>query len=120
MGKGGQTGRDWGSLSHLNRLWGHYPRLLYFKLTLFLLEGVVDTFHMLRTLFSLEGFCAGWAQVLDHLVARCGEKRIRTELLVVEEVFGLLSMTFDAVIGHTTLDTALTWSSCGATKPGML
>jgi len=59
MRKGLRTGRDWGSLGHLNWFWGHYPRLLDFQLTLFLLEGVVGTLHMLGTLFSLEGFCAG-------------------------------------------------------------
>jgi hypothetical protein len=39
-------------------------------------------------------------------------KRILTEFLLVEEVFGLLSMPFDAVTWHTTLDAALTWSCC--------
>lgn len=39
-------------------------------------------------------------------------KRILAEFLVVEEVFGLLSMTFDAVIWHTTFYAALTRSCC--------
>ena len=30
MGNGRRTGRDWGTLGHLNRFWGHYPRLLDF------------------------------------------------------------------------------------------
>ena len=34
-------------------------------------------------------------------------KRIQTKLLVVEEVFGLLSVTFYAVVWHTALDAAL-------------
>jgi len=59
MGKGAQTVRDWGSLGHLNWFWGHYPRLLDFQLTLFLLEGVVGTLHVFDTLVSLEGFCVG-------------------------------------------------------------
>ena len=39
-------------------------------------------------------------------------KRILTEFLLVEEIFGLLSVPFDAVTWHTTLDAALTWSRC--------
>ena len=41
------------------------------------------------------------------------EKRILTEFHVVEEIFSLLSVTLDAVVWHTTLDTPLTWSCCG-------
>jgi len=37
-------------------------------------------------------------------------KRIPTEFFFVKEVFGLLSMTLDAVIWHTTLDAPLTRS----------
>jgi len=49
---------------------------------------------------------------MRSLVARFLGKRIQTEFLVVEEVFGFLSMTFNAVIWHTTLDAALTRSCC--------
>ena len=59
MRKGLRTGRDWGTLCHLDWLWGDYPRLLDLQLNLFLLEGVADALSMLATLFSLEGFCAG-------------------------------------------------------------
>lgn len=43
-------------------------------------------------------------------------KRILTEFLLVEEVLGLLSVTLDAVIWHTTLDAPLTWSCCRTKK----
>jgi len=57
--KGLRTSRDWGSLGHLYWLWGHYPGMLGFQLTVFLLEGVVGVLHMLHTLVSLEGLCVG-------------------------------------------------------------
>jgi hypothetical protein len=40
------------------------------------------------------------------------EKRILTKFLVVEEIFGLLSVTLDAVGWHTTLNAPLTGSCC--------
>lgn len=55
-----RTGRDWSSLSHLDRLWGDYPGLLDLQLRcLFLLKSVVGTLSLLGRLFSLEGFCVG-------------------------------------------------------------
>jgi len=39
------------------------------------------------------------------------EQSRRTELLLVEQVFGLFAMTFCAVVGKATLDTSLTWPS---------
>jgi len=58
MGKGLRTGRDWGSLGHLDWLWGDDSRLLNLQLRgLFLLKGVVSAFSRLGTLFSLEGIC---------------------------------------------------------------
>ena len=60
MGKGLRTSRDWGSLRHLDRLWGDYPGLLNLQLrSLFLLKGVVGALSVFDTLFSLEGLCVG-------------------------------------------------------------
>lgn len=57
-GKGLRTGRDWGSLGHLDWLWGDYPGLLLnLQLrSLLLLKAVVGALSMLHTLFSLKGF----------------------------------------------------------------
>jgi hypothetical protein len=68
----------------------------------------------LRALFSLEGV-VGALPMLDGLVPLES-----FEFLLVEEVFGLLSMPFDAVTWHTTLDAALTWSCVIARQMGLL
>jgi len=113
MGKGLRTGRDWGSLGHLDWLWGDNSRLLNLQLRgLFLLKGVVRALSMFDTLFSLEDFCVGVSANMRSPVREMWGKRIPTKFFVVEEVFGLLSMTLDAVTRHTTLDAALTRSGC--------
>ena len=49
-------------------------------------------------------------------ISEMSGNRVRTEFFVVEEVFGLLSVTFNAVVWHTTLYAALTGSRCVTKK----